>query len=58
MVTDSDLDFNQRQSRFKVDRSKVNELGLTMQSIGDTLATAGRRELCQLVQFSMADLTR
>src|SRR6266852_25129 len=38
MVTDSDLDFNQPTIQVKVDRSKVNELGLTMQSIGDTLA--------------------
>src|SRR5258705_447673 len=34
MVTDSDLDFNQPTIRVKIDRSKVNELGLTMQSIG------------------------
>src|SRR6202040_4361725 len=38
MVTDSDLDFNQPTIQVKIDRSKVNELGLTMQSIGDTLA--------------------
>src|SRR5690348_2315856 len=38
IVTDSDLDFNQPTIQVKVDRSKVNELGLTMQSIGDTLA--------------------
>jgi multidrug efflux pump len=38
MVIDSDLDFNQPTIQVKVDRSKVNELGLTMQSIGDTLA--------------------
>src|SRR5215471_15023946 len=38
IVTDSDLDFNQPTIQIKVDRSKVNELGLTMQSIGDTLA--------------------
>jgi multidrug efflux pump len=38
MVTDSDLDFNQPTIQVRVDRSKVNELGLTMQSIGDTLA--------------------
>ena len=38
MVIDSDLDFNQPTIQIKVDRSKVNELGLTMQSIGDTLA--------------------
>src|SRR5215471_8029071 len=38
IVTDSDLDFNQPTIQVKVDRSKANELGLTMQSIGDTLA--------------------
>src|SRR5690242_5502491 len=38
IVTDSDLDFNQPTIQVKIDRSKVNELGLTMQSIGDTLA--------------------
>src|SRR5205807_5435969 len=38
IVTDSDLDFNQPTIQVQVDRSKVNELGLTMQSIGDTLA--------------------
>src|ERR1700726_186844 len=31
MVTDSDLDFNQPTIQVKVDRSKVNELGLTRQ---------------------------
>jgi multidrug efflux pump len=38
MVIDSDLDFNQPTIEIKVDHSKVNELGLTMQSVGDTLA--------------------
>src|SRR5438105_1777595 len=38
IVTDSDLDFNQPTIQVKIDRSKDNELGLTMQSIGDTLA--------------------
>src|SRR5438552_6489941 len=38
MVIDSDLDFNQPTIQVKVDRSKVSELGLTTQSIGDTLA--------------------
>jgi multidrug efflux pump len=38
MVIDSDLDFNQPTIRVKIDRSKANELGVTMQSIGDTLA--------------------
>ena len=38
MVIDSDLDFNQPNIRVKIERSKANELGVTMQSIGDTLA--------------------
>ncbi|MFL5265224.1 MAG: efflux RND transporter permease subunit, partial [Stellaceae bacterium] len=38
MVIDSDLDFNQPMIRVSIDRSKANELGVTMQSIGDTLA--------------------
>jgi multidrug efflux pump len=38
MVVDSDLAFNQPTIRVDVDRSKANELGVTMQSIGDTLA--------------------
>ncbi|HEU0216992.1 MAG TPA: multidrug efflux RND transporter permease subunit [Stellaceae bacterium] len=38
IVVDSDLDFNQPTIRIDVDRSKANELGVTMQSIGDTLA--------------------
>ncbi|HTW51597.1 MAG TPA: multidrug efflux RND transporter permease subunit [Stellaceae bacterium] len=38
IVVDSDLDFNQPTIRIEVDRSKANELGVTMQSIGDTLA--------------------
>jgi multidrug efflux pump len=38
IVTDSDLAFNQPTIRVDVDRSKANELGVTMQSIGDTLA--------------------
>ncbi|WP_407185451.1 efflux RND transporter permease subunit [Bradyrhizobium centrosematis] len=39
MVTDSDLEFNQPVVRIKVDRSKANELGITMQTIGNALAT-------------------
>src|ERR1700761_2751400 len=39
IVTDSDLDFNQPVVRIKVDRSKASDLGITMQSIGNTLAT-------------------
>ena len=38
MVTDSDLDFNQPTIRVDIDRDKANELGITMQAIGDTLA--------------------
>ena len=39
IVSDSDLDFNQPVVRLKVDRSKASDLGLTMSSIGNTLAT-------------------
>ena len=38
LVTDSDLAFNQPTIRIHIDRSKANALGITMQSIGDTLA--------------------
>ena len=38
IVVDSDLDFNQPTIRIDIDRSKANELGVTMQSIGDELA--------------------
>src|SRR6516165_591563 len=38
MVIDSDLDFNQPMIDVKIDRAKANQLGVTMQSIGDTLA--------------------
>jgi multidrug efflux pump len=38
MVADSDLAFNQPTIRIDIDRSKANELGVTMQAIGDTLA--------------------
>jgi multidrug efflux pump len=38
MVIDSDLDFNQPVIGVKIDRSKANQLGVTMQSIGNTLA--------------------
>jgi multidrug efflux pump len=38
IVVDSDLDFNQPTIRIDVDRSKANELGVTMQDIGNTLA--------------------
>ena len=39
IVSDSDLDFNQPVVRVKIDRSKASDLGLTMASIGNTLAT-------------------
>jgi len=42
--------FQPADNQVKVDRSKVNELGLTMQSIGDTLALLVGENLCQLVQ--------
>ena len=38
IVIDSDLDFNQPTIRIDVDRCKANDLGVTMQAIGDTLA--------------------
>lgn len=38
IVSDSDLDFNQPVVRVKIDRAKANELGITMQQIGNTLA--------------------
>ncbi len=38
IVVDSDLAFNQPVIHVNIDRSKANELGITMQSIGDTLA--------------------
>jgi multidrug efflux pump len=39
IVTDSDLDFNQPVVRVSIDRSKANDLGITMSSIGTTLST-------------------
>jgi multidrug efflux pump len=39
IVTDSDLDFNQPVVRVKIDRSKANDLGITMQNVGGALAT-------------------
>ena len=39
IVSDSDLDYNQPVVRIKIDRSKANDLGITMQNIGNTLAT-------------------
>jgi multidrug efflux pump len=38
IVVDSDLDFNQPVIKVEIDRSKANALGITMRSIGDTLA--------------------
>jgi multidrug efflux pump len=40
IAVDSDLDFNQPIVRVNIDRSKANELGITMAAIGNTLATA------------------
>jgi multidrug efflux pump len=39
IVTDSDLEFNQPVVRVAIDRTKANDLGVTMQQIGATLAT-------------------
>ncbi len=39
IVTDSDLAFNNPVIRVHIDRSKANDLGITMASIGETLAT-------------------
>lgn len=39
IVADSDLDFNQPVVRVSINRSKANELGITMQQIGSTLST-------------------
>ena len=39
IVTDSDLAFNNPMVRIHVDRSKANDLGITMAAIGETLAT-------------------
>jgi multidrug efflux pump len=38
IVADSDLDYNMPVVRVHVDRAKANDLGITMQAIGDTLA--------------------
>jgi multidrug efflux pump len=38
IVTDSDLAFNQPVIHVRIDRSKASDLGISMQSIGDTLA--------------------
>jgi multidrug efflux pump len=40
IVSDSDLDFNQPVVRVTIDRNKANDLGLTMATIGNTLAVA------------------
>ena len=39
IVVDSDLNFTNPAIRIKVDRSKANDLGITMAAVGDTLAT-------------------
>ncbi|HEX5452468.1 MAG TPA: efflux RND transporter permease subunit, partial [Stellaceae bacterium] len=38
IVVDSDLAFDQPTIQVNIDRNKANELGITMQSIGDTLS--------------------
>ena len=38
IVTDSDLAFNNPMVRIHVDRSKANDLGITMAAIGETMA--------------------
>ncbi|MEK0084432.1 MexW/MexI family multidrug efflux RND transporter permease subunit [Benzoatithermus flavus] len=39
MVSDSDLAFNSPTVRIEIDRTKANDLGITMQEIGSSLAT-------------------
>ena len=39
IVADSDLDFNQPVVRVKIDRTKANELGISMAQIGGALST-------------------
>jgi multidrug efflux pump len=39
LVIDSDLTFNNPVIRLNIDRSKAHDLGVSMQAIGDTLAT-------------------
>lgn len=38
MITDSDLNFNTPVVELRIDRNKANQIGVTMQSIGDTLS--------------------
>ncbi len=38
IVTDSDLEYNTPVARIRIDRLKANDLGITMQDIGQTLA--------------------
>ena len=38
IVTDSDLQFNNPSIRVTIDRAKANDLGVTMQDVGDALA--------------------
>src|SRR6201996_3289928 len=39
IVSDSDLAFNQPTVKVKIDRTKASDLGITMASVGNTLAT-------------------
>ena len=54
IVSDSDLDFNQPVVRVKIDRSKANDLGITMQSIGNTLST----QICEAVDVNPSTRVR
>jgi multidrug efflux pump len=38
MFGDTDLDFNNPMARAKIDRSKANDLGISMRSIGETMS--------------------
>ena len=50
IVTDSDLAFNNPVIRIQVDRSKANDLGITMASVGEHAGDHGRRQLRQPLQ--------
>ena len=50
IVADSDLDFNQPVVRVKIDRSKANDLGITMAQHRQHAGDAARRQLHQPLQ--------
>ena len=50
IVADSDLDFNQPVVRVKIDRSKANDLGITMAADRQHAGDAARRQLRQPLQ--------